>query len=294
MPWFAQLSTKAVYLCAAATAIVVNLPTWAQSVESSTVDRAYGYFVGDVVVVSHHLTLPASTTIATDSLPPAGRDGGWFELLRREVKGTQLVMAYQVTNAPKAVRVAFTPKHTVKALTGAQTTDIVLPSLAVAISPLSLNEAFDRAGMEAMRPDRATPVRGTAATSQRLALWAGLALFGGLYLAHLRFGPFWGRRGLPFAASRRPVRKALRSQTVRDAIRSLHTAFDATAQRAVFATDVERFLQRHPHFAALRADIDAFFSMSQGAFFGGDTQAPANHAWLAAFADRMAHAEASA
>ena len=94
-----------------------------------------------------------------------------------------------------------------------------------------------------------------------------------VYLAHVYLAlPWLGRRARPFGLawlSMRGLSAASSSDDLRTAMQRLHEALNATAGRVVFENGVDAFVQAHPRFGPMRADLLDFFARSRGVFFGG-------------------------
>jgi mxaA protein len=92
----------------------------------------------------------------------------------------------------------------------------------------------------------------------------------------------------PFARAAMQIANA---NSDNDALRALHRAFDAAAASRMLAADIPEFLQRHPHFQPLRADIELFFAASRAAFFSAGAAQTMRVPELRALARKLRRAE---
>ena len=90
---------------------------------------------------------------------------------------------------------------------------------------------------------------------------------------HLRGRFGWFAPG-PFGHACRRLERRMRHAhapgAYADALIDVHGAFNATAGRAVFAHDLQRFFVEHPRFEPLRTQIEALFAESAELFYGSD------------------------
>lgn len=252
--------------------------------------RAFGHFIGDVLVRDVTFVVPAPLQLAPqDGLPALGRTGAWTQLIDRRLAVAQakdgrryhLVLTYQIVNCPpepRLVSIAGAQLHLVGG--GTQTIDH-LPDWSLSLVPLTVSTL--RAGLEERRPPR--PPR--ALNVRRPAVLAGLFAAAGFSLAAWFGLDQWGLgvlrpRGGPFARAdvrlRRLAREPRATQRGRDALRTLHRAFDETAGRRVFADRVDEELAQLAQFAGMENEIRRFYELSRAEFFGhgaGEISLPA-------------------
>lgn len=245
---------------------------------NATLDRSYGFVIGDVIEQRVLLALSEGEQLIDDSLPRLGRQNGWFDLLsvqqlpRNDAQRVELIFRYQWTNAPREVSLGFIPTKTIKVYSskkGAQ--EIIIPSQAASISPITKDDVFAREGLEAMRPERAVLEQAETVPFKHMRI--GLILAAGCLIAALLL-QFIRRNRLaqgPFATAAQALRglKPSDNPQAQQAMQLVHAAFDRSMNRAVFAHDIERFLQQQPQYRQLEADIRQFFERSSALFFNG-------------------------
>ena len=249
--------------------------------------RAFGYSVGDRVSRHVRLEVPAGLTLDEDSLPRAGSRGRALELRRvvlsRSLRGVpeSLQLDYQVFLAPREVRVLEMPVIELRFAGTPRAQTLRIDAWPVTVGPLAPVDASPREGLGDMRPDRAPPALDTSAMRTRLtiALAVSALLLGYLAQVYLVM-PWSAQRRRPFGRAYAALR-ALPAQADagqrRAAFERLHAALNESAGEVLFAPGLDRFLERHPRFATLRADLERFFADSRAEFFGaggvgGDTR----------------------
>ncbi|MEF7613024.1 hypothetical protein V4F39_03805 [Aquincola sp. MAHUQ-54] len=273
-------------------------PAAAQTVQADE-PRAYGYLVGDTVARTVTLDLPAGVRLDAASLPRPGRRGSALEL--RSVafrQGRELWLEYQVLLSPRAPRVLEMPGFELRFedARGAATT-LRVEAWPVAVSPLVAAEAPARRGFGELQPDVPPPPIDVSAPRLRLLLYGAAGLVLAAYLFHVYVGfPWWARRRRPFGAAWQWL-QSMPSQPDgaqhRLAWARVHGALNSTAGSTLFEAGVEGFVAAHPRYAALRAELHAFFERSRRAFFAG-SPADDDLAWLRAFCRRCRDAERGA
>lgn len=274
--------------------------------------RPFGWLIGDALALRAEIVLDAPYALDPASLPQPRPLDYWLDLKQARLtdRGAAdgrhrytLELVYQTFYAPLEPRRLVIPAMSLSAVDGAQRAGVDIPSWSFVTSPLrALSSAADPQAM-VPRPDlvpQPIPTRGTAAA---LAATLALALVASTVLAwQAGWGPFGRRRSRPFSRAARGILHALaRSSTslhsldaYRDALRSLHRAFDSTSGKGVFAEDLPAFLAAHPAFRAAEPDIRRLFDASRRTFFGEDPEGAARAlppADLAAIARRLRSAE---
>jgi mxaA protein len=290
MPMFMRLSllTLAVFAPLAwAAAPVTRLET----VEP----RAFGYSLGDVIERRVVVEAQAPYTLTAKSLPRPGRIGAWLELRAPEVKAMhdgganryQIVLVYQLVNSPNEVRTLALPEADLEFTGGERPVRETIPEFLFTAGPLTPEQIVARGPLDEMQPDVTPPPVPTDAIQKRLAGYAAAAAVILLFLAYALWGiPFLDRTRGPFARAVGEVKRLARARddaATRKAIRRIHRAFDETAGRAVFASEVSSFLARHPRYASLGPEIARFYELSRQEFFAGGTQERGVLPWLAEF-----------
>ena len=141
-----------------------------------------------------------------------------------------------------------------------------------------------------LRPDHAPPRVATEGARLRLRVYAALLAAIAAWFAWQRFGlPLLSARHRPFARAAREVARLQRAGDFRQAVLTLHRAFDQSAGAAMFGASAGGFVAGRPAFAPIAGDVQRFFALSQREFFAGG--AGRDFAWLAAFAAACRDAE---
>jgi len=272
--------------------------------------RAFGYFVGDVVTRRIEVQVPAALQLDAESLPRAGRQGQALEL--REVvwqRGSTwlpgsaahtatLTLGYQVFIAPREVRTLEMPPVLLRFTGGPRPQTLRIDAWPVTVAPLAPLDVSPRHGLGAMRPDAPAPLIDTRASQWRLAVYGLVAAVLLTYLANVYLAlPWLARRARPFGQAwlaMRGLSAGTSADELRAAMQRVHQALNATAGRVVFESGVDAFVQTHPRFGPLRAELIDFFARSRREFFGdvrGDRGDAVEARWLLALCRRARDVE---
>jgi mxaA protein len=271
--------------------------------------RAFGHFVGDVVTRRISVRLPAAWQLDAESLPRAGRQGQALELRKvawqRGALGAAdhatLTLDYQVFLAPREVRTLEMPPVLLRFTGGPRAETLRIDAWPVTVAPLVPLEVSPRHGLGAWRPDAPPPLIDTRAHRWRLGVYGLVAAALLACLAHVYLGlPWLARRARPFGQAWRVLRglsAGSSADELRAGMQHLHQALNATAGRVVFENGVDAFVEAHPRFGPMRADLLDFFARSRQEFFGQaqdphDARAAAVEAgWLLALCRRARDVE---
>lgn len=269
----------------------------AATIEADNPARPFGYTIGDVVRQTVHVTPAPGQTLVETTLPKEGRAGAWLDrravVVTPEAGGWRIDLTYQFINVPTELRTIALPAIKVQLREPERTVAEMLTDSPVTIAPLTPTVVLARAGLEEMRPDLAPPLVDTLPNVRRLAAYAVVAGLMAVAWAAWYFGfSLRGRRARPFARAERDLRRQLASGSDttlrRDAMRTLHRAFDATAGSTLFAESLRGFFDRHPTLAPAHDAVARFFAASRAEFFGeGREQSGYESAELLALARRL-------
>ncbi len=265
--------------------------------------RNFGYFIGDTIERKVEVVTSGSTELFTAALPRPGALTYWLDLIAvshadREEGGRRIYdisLKYQIFySALEATDLdipAFPLKFknpnsvppdgsTPSDASGAGNYTASVPAFRLVLSPLRdivLDDLMPEKTKEisdVLRPDAIPQEIGIAPKERTLgASIAVLTICGALLLWHYALWPFGKRQGRPFTQADRQIRLIGGSQApYREALLTLHRAFDEAAGRRVFAGDVSSFLTSHRRFANLAPRLREFFESSQLYFFSDDRQ----------------------
>lgn len=226
-------------------------------------------------------------TLDKASLPEAGPVASYIDVRHVEVSQTHesgalrtiIHIEYQSFFDPEEAARTDVPGYEIDFLQGGARIPAHVPGWSFGASPFrhDLNPIIDPA---LLRPDHAFLMAPPGSAKLRLVASVIVALSAALLLARSRgwiFGFSLSTR--PFASASRVVARLAGTKDAdaasETAMLALHRAFDATDARRVMGDDLERFLERHPQFSRMRAEIAAFFAASRVAFYGDDGSRPA-------------------
>jgi mxaA protein len=209
--------------------------------------RSFGYVIGDIAT-QRVLLEDRGRAFTLDRMPAAGPLGNWVERraarIQRDSRGRQwLAVDYQIMNSPQAIQLVTLPAWKLAMKNGE--TDLAVPEWQISVAALTPEQAFARAGLGGLRPDREAPAIDLTPVRRWMMLW----ISGALALILLWAG-WWSWRNWR-AASRQPFAKALREMRGIDeqspqAWVALHRAFDATAGRVVQPETLPSMFERAP------------------------------------------------
>ncbi len=251
--------------------------------------RSFGYVIGDTIEHEVSLALDPGFELDLQSIPEPGRMSRWLSLNDvthegRNRDGTSrhtIRLRFQVVNAAQSVIGAGTPPLSLRIVGPEDDFPVVVPGWAFSISPMLTPENRPPGRLPDLRPallpEPASTTKRTARVTALGVLLLGLvALIARRHLA----GRFGMRTHGHFERAYRRIQRRMRGPEApvayADVLVEMHTAFNATAGRAVFAHDLDRFFVEHPRFNPLRAPISALFAESGAVFYGNGTDATAD------------------
>jgi mxaA protein len=209
-----------------------------------------------------------------------------------------LTLGYQVFLSPREVRTLEMPPVLLRFTGGPRPQTLRIDAWPVTVAPLVPLEVSPRHGLGSLRPDAAAPLIDTRASRWRLAVYGVVAAALLAYLAHVYLAlPWLARRARPFGRAwlaLRGLSASSSSDELRVAMQRMHQALNTTAGRVVFENGVDGFVETHPRFGPLRADLLDFFARSRREFFGdarGGLGDAVEASWLLALCRRARDAE---
>jgi len=258
-------------------------------VSIQTVDpvKRVGYTMGDVIEREVTLTIKAPYKLIETSLPIPGYEKRY----RGQVMGVELKaiahtkevhddytthhikLAYQnFTKTVVAKNVALGPEY-LNLINTKNSKDLVkyrIPILNVNISPLAI---FGQVKVENnmspfLEPLKMSDVQETKGLKAALVV-LGISLLGLLYI--LGQHAWLPRMGGNFAKAYRSIKKLPDTpEGLKQAISSVHKAFNQTAGFTIFNDNMHAFLDKQPNFNAVKPELDQFFSLSRQVYFEPD------------------------
>lgn len=237
--------------------------------------RTIAIHIGDVL--TRQVTIRAGEQkIVPNSLPVKGTRTDGIELV--DVKLTSeghngstrhtLTLRYQVFADADTPLVMKLPAEAVQ-LSGGQ--EVAIPAWNFWFSPLV--KAPLPAVLPNLQPQDKAPLIEIGSHQTALTIYLSVLLLGfvgAIYVnADRQWLPFMGGA---FSRAHRSIKKLTRSREddnakVRQALLSLHQAFNQTYGRNLFVHDVDDFIRQNPGFAKLAADISGFFERSSETLF---------------------------
>jgi mxaA protein len=252
--------------------------------------RAYGYSIGDTITHTVRLELGPGYALDPEALPVAHRLDRWLELnapvLRRRADGVDVLLTYQLINAPAATTQLTVPRQTLQIVGNGRTLPVFVPEWSFIAAPLVPEEQRGAAARFNVRPERMPPERLLADELWRLGLLlaAFLAVLGVLAWLHLGL-PWRARRARPFAqATRRLERMSDRAwddATVREALSIVHRALDGVAGRTVLVSNADVLFRARPALERVRPALESFLAGSRTTLFDPGVDEPPSLASLA-------------
>lgn len=245
--------------------------------------RAFGYFVGDLVRVRVEIWGPAGAELVAASLPHAGPLTTFLDLrgvkLAENRRGAEtnwtLDLAYQSFYVALDVRNVIVPAIALSFRNSGQMQTVDIPSWSFGIAPLReiTPEKQERAD-EYLMPDGRGPLADDEAPARVAALLGATTLLMGLLVARDRAWPPFGRRhARRFAILSRRLASMARepSDTARLAIgmKQLHRALDEAYGKSLIEEDLPSFFDARPTFRPVEGALRSFFAASRSGFFSG-------------------------
>ncbi len=229
--------------------------------------KAYGYFIGDVLLQRVQLTT-ADGLITPPALEDDQRIDTFLHLMPviETTAGNQqwLELRYQIINAPAQTQLISLPALTFTAANGDQLT---LPAWQFTVAPLT---ATDGESQPSALPDRNARnlIRQHSTATLRLSL-AALAITAGLWLLWWLFRHFKDPHTLPFAKANRTIKRlpgATRDNEPNAWI-ALHHAFNQVAGKTISGNSLPELFDAAPWLADHQSAIKEFYTASAERFF---------------------------
>lgn len=271
-------------------------------------ERAFGYFVGDLVSSFVEISGPAEAELLRASLPhPAPlrktldlRDVSVEESRDGATRIWRIRLDYQNFYSALDVRNIEIPGFKLSFQLPGGLSQVNVPAWRFGVAPLrEITPEQKERGADYMRPDPAADFVDDKNPSWAAGFLASLTaiFFGGLAWERA-LPPFHRRSARAFALAARRLGVLARQpdsiETLQRAARELHRAFDAMSGKTVLRPDLDGFFQAHPELASEQAAAERFFEGSERLFFDRDPHgrtADFGLAQLLAFASSLAGKE---
>jgi len=251
--------------------------------------RDYGIVMGEVLVSEIRVAVAAGFRLETASLPAAGsavsdflelREATWQAQQQAGQTVYRIRLDYQVFKGVREAETVEVPALPLRFSRGPETVEAKAPAWQFTLTPL----------IPARTADEDVAVRGDLPPPEPSASghwrWLAACLAG---LAGLWAYAAWQLGWLPFRSKAPPFARAasglkrLRKQPDgerwRQGVKLIHAALDETAGHSLFAGQLPKFLEAHPRYAGLAAELERFFALSDRLFFAGNLEIPADYPW---------------
>ena len=251
--------------------------------------RSFGYVIGDTIEHEVSLALDPGFELDLQSIPEPGRVSRWLSLNDvthegRNRDGTSrhtIRLRFQVVNAAQSVIGAGTPPLSLRIVGPEDDFPALVPGWAFTISPMLTPENRPPGRLPDLRPALLPEPASTTMRTARVAALGVLLLGLVALIARRHLAARIGTRSHGhFERAYRRIQRRMKGPEApvayADALVEMHTAFNATAGRAVFEHDLERFFVEHARFKPLRAPISALFAESGAVFYGSGADSTAD------------------
>jgi mxaA protein len=245
--------------------------------------QSMGVHIGDVLNRRIEMEVTQPYQISKAAYPVKGTNQDGIELVdfkshaskHGEKTHYSLELSYQVFANTRLPSVMQLPMEKLALTGGSQALTIAIPAWRFWFSPL-VDGDLQHAAINLQpqqQPDLVDIRKYQALLVGSLAMLL-LALLAVVYVnADRRWLPFMG--GAFAQAHRRIKRLSANQAEARKALLYLHQAFNQSYGRNLFADNIDAFLQAHPGFARMKAEITDFFERSNKSLFTASTYDPA-------------------
>jgi len=238
-------------------------------------DYHYGVHIGDILEREATLQVEAPYEIAKSALPAKGTVIDGIELVSFQLDEAKhgdrriytLKWQYQVFASNEAPSVMRLPGQNIAVSDGQHTKTLQLAAWPFWFAPMVVSNTSLASKNMAPQfgPPRIESARNTLYFSvSALAFLVGI--FGWIYAnADRKWLPWMGGA---FANAHAELKKIPKGpEQERKALAHIHHAFNAVYGINLFPKDIQHFLEAHPSFAKMEADIERFFKTSGNALF---------------------------
>lgn len=241
--------------------------------------RSFGLRIGDKIMRTIDLQLHKPYALKIESLPSKGRLTPWLALEVPIVDQQQTATSrryhfqlnYQIVNIKPGTHDVDIPGFFLSYGTAKETSRLLVPAAKVSVSAL-LSDA-----QKTLQPDQVPVI---FPQHYLKGILAGSFLFVSLLgLAFVYWGLPFSAKTHPFATAYKKLKRLNHTQDdtgYRDALKSIHLAFNKTAEKAIFVEKLDIFFNENKHFIPLRSEIEDYFEHSRKYFFEDEKADTAN------------------
>jgi len=242
--------------------------------------HTYGVQVGDKLIRTVMLEVPAPLKIAETAFPKKGSKTNGVELVDVSVDTDQqkesthytLHLSYQTFTSPSKPTVMQLPAEKLSITGGAKTEILEVPSWGFWFSPIVTGGI--EVAQKNIQPETAPPLVNLAGHKTRLALFASMLITCLLALLYLNADGHWlPFMGGAFARAHRQLKRLAKSNGTKTAVEEkqalvyIHQAFNQHFGANMFARDIEAFVSKRTNFKKMQADIAHFFDESNHSLY---------------------------
>lgn len=240
----------------------------------------YGIKVGDQLVRTLTIEVPAAYQLTKKSLPKKGSNVEGIELVSvkvdeekiDQIKHYEVSLGYQVFVNPGAPQSMQLPKLTIPLEGGKQAKTLTIPAWQFWFAPLVVGE--HQTASKAIQADIMPPLLDTQAHKVRMITLLVIAALALLALLYMNADGHWlPLMGGAFAQAHRRLKKLANSKQTKtakeekQALVYLHQAFNKHFGANIFARDIAQFIKMKPAFASMQAEIKQFFDHSNQSLY---------------------------
>ena len=251
----------------------------AEDVSQTTIawPRDLGYRIGDRFEITASTDLAAGYSLDKNSLPKPGRIDRWVELTAVDVTtpsatSLRVTFRYLITGNPDNLTGLIVPPMHYLLTSGEKTWPVVVEAFGYSLAPILLHEQRVAGQMPSLVPASAPPMADISVAKRYAWMGAAAMVITALWLVWANWlrgaVPSWRQ---PFAVAARKLRTLGGDAHYRQALKTVHGAFNATDGRTVLSTDLDVFFSRHPHLKTEEAQIRRFFDHSNSLFYEGES-----------------------
>jgi mxaA protein len=244
---------------------------------------SYGVHIGDKLSRKVVLELPSPYQISSGAIPKKGTKDKGVELVDVKVETDQqktktiytVNLSYQTFVSTSIPTVMQLPAEKFSITGGEKNVTIDLPAWGFWFSPLVTGGA--EVAAKNLQPEFKPPQIDMHAHQTRLTVFLSLlvvSLFSLLYVnADGNWLPFMGGA---FAKAHRQLKRLSKTSPPKtpadekQALVYIHQAFNQHYGANIFARDIEHFLESHPSFRKVKAEIEQFFNASNQSLYSVD------------------------
>lgn len=278
------------------------------SVTEQSLGRDFGILVGDIIEHHYIVSVPADFSLSPASLPSKGELNYWLQMVNAQyeqvsvndtIKQYHLQFTFQTFYAPLDVRLLTIPELSIRFNSGDKVKQLTIPAWQFTMSPLKeitpRGVTVNGEDYPFMRPDLVSELITTERLERNLLILVIIIALGIAILAVLK-GYLFNFSRSPFQIAYRQVNRLKKHKQdplacFYQALQSVHQAFNGSAKQALFAHQIEGFIQQHPEFTAYQQKIHHFYQLSSDAFYADHVDSQNGFEQLLALCHQLAGAE---